>query len=121
MFKISEMDAVLVEEGGKVGLVRVAVPVVGPEEALVRVCAVGICGTDVEICHGTMGYYTQGETIPLTLRATVLRWPSSLPPFPPSCRWGQGKAKYPIIPGPHTPQLLTTPRGLTFFWLTGRT
>ena len=29
-----------------------------------RVRAVGICGTDLEICHGTMGYYTQGCSPP---------------------------------------------------------
>jgi threonine dehydrogenase-like Zn-dependent dehydrogenase len=55
------MEAVRVAAGGSVEVVSgVPVPVPGPDEALVRVRAVGICGTDLEICHGTMGYYTQG-------------------------------------------------------------
>jgi threonine dehydrogenase-like Zn-dependent dehydrogenase len=56
------MQVVRVDEGGRVEVVDGApVPVPGPGEVLVRVRAVGICGTDLEICHGTMGYYTQGR------------------------------------------------------------
>lgn len=32
----------------------------GPHDVLVRVLATGICGTDVEILHGTMPYFTRG-------------------------------------------------------------
>lgn len=36
------------------------VPQIGPEEALIRVRAAAICGTDLEIYQGTMFYYTSG-------------------------------------------------------------
>lgn len=35
-------------------------PVIGPGEALLRVRAVAVCGTDLEIYQGTMFYYTSG-------------------------------------------------------------
>ena len=35
-------------------------PAVGPDEALLRVRAVAVCGTDLEIYQGTMFYYTSG-------------------------------------------------------------
>ncbi|TVQ23179.1 MAG: hypothetical protein EA382_10570 [Spirochaetaceae bacterium] len=38
----------------------VADPVVGPDDVLVRVRSVGICGTDLELYDGTMFYLTSG-------------------------------------------------------------
>lgn len=54
------MKAVRVFAGGDVRLVEVAVPEPAPGEVRIRVDAVGICGTDVEIVAGTMAYYTSG-------------------------------------------------------------
>jgi len=41
-------------------IVDVADPTPGPDEALVAVRAVAVCGTDLEIYQGTMFYYTSG-------------------------------------------------------------
>ena len=35
-------------------------PTIGPEDALIRVRAVAVCGTDLEIYQGTMFYFTSG-------------------------------------------------------------
>jgi 2-desacetyl-2-hydroxyethyl bacteriochlorophyllide A dehydrogenase len=35
-------------------------PIPGPSEVLVRVGAVGICATDLEVYHGTLSYFTSG-------------------------------------------------------------
>jgi 2-desacetyl-2-hydroxyethyl bacteriochlorophyllide A dehydrogenase len=47
------MRAVVVERPGAVALQQVSAPAPGPGEVLVRVAAVGICGSDVEILEGT--------------------------------------------------------------------
>jgi len=39
---------------------EVADPTIGPDDALIRVRAVAVCGTDLEIYQGTMFYYTSG-------------------------------------------------------------
>ena len=36
-------------------------PVPGPGEVLVRIGAVGICATDLEVYHGTLSYFTSGQ------------------------------------------------------------
>eukprot|EP00439_Symbiodinium_sp_Y106_P080724 s124_g19.t1 len=41
-------------------LVREPVRACRPHEALVRIAAVGVCATDVELYDGTMGYYASG-------------------------------------------------------------
>ena len=45
------MTAVEVERPGKISLVELERPQPGPDEVLVRVAAVGICGSDVELIH----------------------------------------------------------------------
>ena len=35
-------------------------PKVGPDDVLIRVKACGVCGTDIELCDGTMFYLTSG-------------------------------------------------------------
>ena len=35
-------------------------PIIGPDDALLRVRAVAACGTDLEIYQGTMFYFTSG-------------------------------------------------------------
>ena len=35
-----------------------------PHEAVVRIAAAGVCGTDLEILDGTMAYFTSGLTAP---------------------------------------------------------
>ena len=38
----------------------IAEPAIGPDDALVRVRAVAVCGTDLELYRGTIGYYQSG-------------------------------------------------------------
>lgn len=47
-----EMDAAVLREFGALAVERVPVPVAGQGEALCRVRACGICGTDLKIVHG---------------------------------------------------------------------
>jgi 2-desacetyl-2-hydroxyethyl bacteriochlorophyllide A dehydrogenase len=47
------MTAVEVERPGKISLVELERPQPGPDEVLVRVAAVGICGSDVELLRGS--------------------------------------------------------------------
>jgi L-iditol 2-dehydrogenase len=54
------MKAVRVFAGGDIRLVDVAVPEPADAEVRIRVEAVGICGTDIEIVGGNMAYYTAG-------------------------------------------------------------
>jgi len=58
-----EMDAAVLRDFGDLAVERVPVPAPGPGEALIRVRACGICGTDLKIVRGTF-------------RGT---WPPSLP------------------------------------------
>ena len=59
----AEMDAAVLRDFGELMVERVPVPAVGPGEALCRVRACGICGTDLKIVSGAF----QGV------------WPPSLP------------------------------------------
>ena len=46
---------------------RIPVPALAPDQVLVRVAAVGICATDIELYDGRMPYIRQGlTTLPLT-------------------------------------------------------
>jgi L-iditol 2-dehydrogenase len=49
-------------------------PVISPYEVLIRVAAVGLCGTDVHIFAGHANYNTNeyGQTIPLALQPQIL-------------------------------------------------
>ncbi len=52
--------AVVIHGPGKAELEDVEVPEVKPGDALIRVCHVAICATDLEIFNGTLGYYKNG-------------------------------------------------------------
>lgn len=52
--------AVVVRGPQRARLEERAVPALKPGEVLVRVSFVGICGTDLEILEGTLGYYRSG-------------------------------------------------------------
>ncbi|MCB1486078.1 MAG: alcohol dehydrogenase catalytic domain-containing protein [Bauldia sp.] len=61
------MKQISVRGPHKVVLEEAPTPDIGPDDVLVRVLATGICGTDVEIVHGTMPYYTRGmASYPMT-------------------------------------------------------
>jgi 2-desacetyl-2-hydroxyethyl bacteriochlorophyllide A dehydrogenase len=50
------MQAVLITEGHKISVIEREVPVIGPEEVLVKPVCCGICGTDLHILrHGFVG------------------------------------------------------------------
>jgi L-iditol 2-dehydrogenase len=48
----AEMDAAVLRDFGRLEVARVPVPQPGPGEALCRVRACGICGTDLKLVHG---------------------------------------------------------------------
>lgn len=52
--------AVVVQGPHRARLMERTVPSLKPGEVLVRVSYVGICGTDLEILEGTLGYYRSG-------------------------------------------------------------
>jgi threonine dehydrogenase-like Zn-dependent dehydrogenase/GT2 family glycosyltransferase len=64
-----EYRRVVIRGPGDAALEQVPIPGVKPGDVLIRVAYVGICGTDLEILHGSLGYYATGA------------------------------AKYPIVPG----------------------
>lgn len=53
-------SAVVVEGPGKASLQQVRMPQVRPSDVVVRVAYVGVCGTDLEIRDGTLGYFKSG-------------------------------------------------------------
>lgn len=62
------MRALVVTAPGEAAVVEVADPELGPDDLLVEVERVGICGTDVELYTGEMAYIHQGRThFPLRL------------------------------------------------------
>lgn len=69
MFFDKSCQAVLINGVGQARVERVPIPPVKPADVLIKVAYEGVCGTDLEILHGTLGYYKTGM------------------------------AKYPIIPG----------------------
>lgn len=63
MTAAAEADSMLASRlyGNKLlRLEHVPLPSIRSDEALVRVHAVGVCATDLEIYHGSMSYFTQG-------------------------------------------------------------
>jgi 2-desacetyl-2-hydroxyethyl bacteriochlorophyllide A dehydrogenase len=60
MYYQSEFPALVARGPNKVRLEEHTVPSLKPGEVLVRVSHVGICGTDIEIIEGKLGYYKNG-------------------------------------------------------------
>jgi len=59
-----KMKAAILTEPGKMELRQLDIPVPGPEEALVRIKAVGLCGSDVHYYeHGRIGPYVVEKPI----------------------------------------------------------
>jgi len=52
--------AVVIEGPGKATLSDIPIPELRPGDVLIRVAHVAICATDVEILHGTLGYFQNG-------------------------------------------------------------
>lgn len=57
----SSYHALEIRGDRKAGIVSRAMPNVKPNEVLIRVAYVGICQTDLEVLHQTLGYYRQGR------------------------------------------------------------
>ncbi len=53
-------NAVVLHGPGEASLEEVPVPEPGPGDALIRVAYEGVCGTDLEMLHGTLGYFRDG-------------------------------------------------------------
>jgi 2-desacetyl-2-hydroxyethyl bacteriochlorophyllide A dehydrogenase len=56
-----KMTAVQITAPGRVELADIAIPPPRPGDVLVRTSAVGLCGTDVELLHGTASYVQDGR------------------------------------------------------------
>src|SRR5207248_3130026 len=56
------MLALRIEAPRRAALASVPVPVPGPGEVLVHPSLVGLCGTDLEMLHGTASYLLDGRT-----------------------------------------------------------
>ncbi|MCK8827414.1 alcohol dehydrogenase catalytic domain-containing protein [Natroniella acetigena] len=64
---MTKMKAARIFGEKEIKVVEIPRPEVGPEEVLIRVKAVGLCGTDVELYEGTMPYIERGDTVlPIT-------------------------------------------------------
>jgi len=68
------MNALVLEDIGKFQVREVQRPIPKPNEVLIRVFAVGICGTDLHIFHGMANYNrnNRGQPIPLKQHHQVL-------------------------------------------------
>jgi L-iditol 2-dehydrogenase len=68
------MKAVLLEEAHKLAVRQVPDPPVRPNEVLIRVQAVGLCGTDFHIYsgHGNYNFDAQGRQVPLSVHPQIL-------------------------------------------------
>ncbi|MEZ5287589.1 MAG: alcohol dehydrogenase catalytic domain-containing protein [Vicinamibacterales bacterium] len=60
MFFQKGFPAVVVQGSHRARIEERTIPNLKPGEVLVRVSFVGICGTDIEILEGTLGYYRSG-------------------------------------------------------------
>jgi 2-desacetyl-2-hydroxyethyl bacteriochlorophyllide A dehydrogenase len=60
VLSINEYPALVVRGPNRVRLEERPVPRLKPGEVLVRVSHIGICGTDIEIIEGSLGYYSNG-------------------------------------------------------------
>jgi L-iditol 2-dehydrogenase len=70
----SIMKAAVLEDVAKMATRSVPDPEVGPRHALIRVGAVGVCGTDLHLFqgHGNYNFDSQGRPIPLTMQPQIL-------------------------------------------------
>ncbi len=68
------MKAVLLEGVKKMAVREVPDPSVPPREVLIRVKAVGVCGTDLHLFqgHGNYNFDSQGHAIPLSVQPQIL-------------------------------------------------
>ncbi len=68
------MHAAVLEGPSKITIRDIPVPKPGPHELLVRVAAVGLCGTDIHIFRGEGNYNMDatGRVIPLEEQAQIL-------------------------------------------------
>jgi 2-desacetyl-2-hydroxyethyl bacteriochlorophyllide A dehydrogenase len=55
------MTAIQIAAPGRVNLTEIAIPEPGPDGVLVRTSYVGLCGTDLELLHGTSAYLEDGR------------------------------------------------------------
>jgi threonine dehydrogenase-like Zn-dependent dehydrogenase len=62
------MNALVLEDVGQLELRDVPMPVVGEKDVLVRVGAVGICGTDLHIFHGLANFHRDSQDHPIPLK-----------------------------------------------------
>ena len=68
------MNALVLEDVGRFQVREIPTPVPKPNEVLVQVGTVGICGTDLHIFHGLANYArdAKGQPVPLTVRPQIL-------------------------------------------------
>ena len=68
------MHAAVLEAPAKISIRDIPVPQPGPHELLVRVAAVGLCGTDIHIFRGEGNYNMDatGRVIPLEEQPQIL-------------------------------------------------
>ena len=68
------MHAAVLEAPSRIAIRDIPVPKLGPHELLVRVAAVGLCGTDIHIFRGEGNYNMDatGRVIPLEEQAQIL-------------------------------------------------
>ncbi|MDV8023766.1 zinc-dependent alcohol dehydrogenase [Rhodococcus sp. IEGM 1330] len=56
------MRAAVIDAPHSVSIVELDAPVCGPDDVVVAISYVGLCGTDLELLHGTSSYLTDGKT-----------------------------------------------------------
>ena len=68
------MKAAVLEDVAQMTVRGVPDPEVGPRDVLIRVGAVGVCGTDLHLFqgHGNYNFDPQGRPIPLTVQPQIL-------------------------------------------------
>ncbi len=72
--QIEFMKAAVLEDVRKMAVRQVPDPELAPHEVLLRVRAVGVCGTDLHLFqgHGNYNFDSQGRPIPLTQQPQIL-------------------------------------------------